>query len=68
MYRLKGVLAIQGFPERYVIQGVHSIFEGTVERMWRDDEPRGSKIVFIGKQLNEKALREGLASCDAKRT
>jgi len=66
LYRLKGVLAIQGFPERYVIQGVHSLFEGQVDRMWKDDERRGSKIVFIGKDLDAKELREGFEACVAE--
>ncbi len=65
LYRLKGVLAIQGFPERYVIQGVHSLFEGQVDRMWADGERRGSKIVFIGKDLDAKELRAGFESCVA---
>ena len=65
LYRLKGVLAIQGFPERYVIQGVHSLFEGQVDRMWADGERRGSKIVFIGKDLDAAELRKGFESCVA---
>jgi G3E family GTPase len=65
LYRLKGVLAIQGFPERYVIQGVHSLFEGQVDRLWADGERRGSKIVFIGKDLDAKELRAGFESCVA---
>jgi G3E family GTPase len=65
MYRLKGVLAIQGFPERYVIQGVHALFEGQVDREWRAGERRASKLVFIGKGLDEAELRAGLEACIA---
>jgi len=63
MYRMKGVLAIAEFPERYVLQGVHSLFEGQVDRDWAPGEKRTSKIVFIGKGLDEAELREGFASC-----
>ena len=65
MYRMKGVLAIQGFPERYVVQGVHALFEGQVDRDWRDGETRGSKLVFIGKGLDEAELRAGFEACRA---
>ena len=43
------MLAVEGFPERYVVQGVHSLFEGAIDRPWAPGEARGSKIVFIGK-------------------
>ncbi len=65
LYRLKGVLAIQGFPERYVIQGVHALFEGQVDREWAQGERRGSKLVFIGKGLDADELRAGLQACVA---
>lgn len=63
IYRMKGVLAIQGFDERYVIQGVHALFEGAVDRPWRQGEARGSKLVFIGKDLREEELRDAMRSC-----
>lgn len=53
----------QGFPERYVIQGVHALFEGSVDRMWKDGEVRGSRIVFIGKDLDKAKLEKGLRDC-----
>lgn len=53
----------QGFPERYVIQGVHALFEGSVDRMWKDGEARGSRIVFIGKDLDKEMLEKGLTEC-----
>ena len=31
--------------------------------MWRDGEVRGSKLVFIGKGLDEDELRQGLQQC-----
>ena len=63
MYRMKGVLAIQGYDERYVIQGVHALFEGACDRPWGAKDARGSKLVFIGKKLEEKELRLGFEAC-----
>jgi G3E family GTPase len=47
------------------MQGVHMMFEGDHQRDWRADEKRESRIVFIGRELNEKALREGFEACAA---
>jgi len=66
MYRLKGVLAIRGYDERYVIQGVHALFEGACDRPWQPTDARGSKLVFIGKKLDEKELRNGLNACRSR--
>jgi G3E family GTPase len=63
LYRLKGVLAIEGYDERYVIQGVHSLFEGACDRPWRAGEARGSKLVFIGKNLEKMELEKAFKSC-----
>lgn len=41
LYRMKGVLSVEGFPERYVVQGVHALFEGSVDRMWKARLRRG---------------------------
>jgi G3E family GTPase len=64
--RAKGILNFKDDPERYVMQGVHMMFEGDHQREWRDDEKRESRMVFIGRDLNEKALREGFEACIAK--
>jgi G3E family GTPase len=61
--RLKGVLALKDDPERYVVQGVHMIVEGNHQRKWRDDEKRESRLVFIGRKLDENELRAGFESC-----
>jgi G3E family GTPase len=61
--RLKGILSFKGDDERYVVQGVHMIIEGTHQRKWRADEKRDSRLVFIGKKLDEAALRKGFEAC-----
>jgi len=64
--RAKGIMSFKDDPQRYVMQGVHMMFEGDHQRDWRPDEKRESRMVFIGRDLNEKALREGFDACVAK--
>ena len=57
--RSKGILAFKNEPKRFVFQGVHMILDGDVQRPWKSDEPRKSRIVFIGRNLKEDELRQG---------
>jgi G3E family GTPase len=61
--RSKGILAFQGDDDRYVFQGVHMMLEGDHQRKWKDDEKRESRVVFIGRELPERTIREGFESC-----
>ena len=63
--RTKGILSFKDDPERFVFQGVHMILDGNHQRPWRPDEPRESRIVFIGRDLPEQRIREGFAACVA---
>ncbi|THU59865.1 hypothetical protein C4D60_Mb07t06520 [Musa balbisiana] len=63
IYRMKGLLSVDGMPERFVFQGVHDIFQGSPDRLWGAEEPRVNKIVFIGKNLNAEELEKGFKSC-----
>jgi len=63
--RWKGILAFAGEPRRFVFQGVHMILDGDLQREWKPDEKRRSKIVFIGKELDEAKLRQGFEACAA---
>jgi len=36
-----------------------------VQSDWKPGEKRTSKVVFIGRKLNEKAIREGFLACAA---
>ncbi|PPS15495.1 hypothetical protein GOBAR_AA05083 [Gossypium barbadense] len=63
IYRMKGLLSVQGMDERFVFQGVHDIFQGSPDRLWGADEPRINKIVFIGKNLNAEELEKGFKAC-----
>ncbi|KND19660.1 cobalamin biosynthesis protein CobW [Pannonibacter phragmitetus] len=63
--RLKGILAFKEDPQRYVIQGVHMIVEGDHQRDWKDGEPRESRLVFIGRELDFDALKQSFDACAA---
>ena len=63
--RTKGILSFKDDPDRFVFQGVHMILDGDHQRPWRDDEHRESRIVFIGRDLQEQTIRDGFATCSA---
>jgi G3E family GTPase len=63
--RAKGILDIKGESRRLVFQAVHMILEGDYQRDWKDGEPRYSRMVFIGRDLDEAAIRAGFEACVA---
>jgi len=63
--RAKGILDIKGESRRLVFQAVHMILEGDYQRDWKDGEPRYSRMVFIGRDLDEAAIRAGFEACAA---
>ena len=63
--RAKGILDVKGENRRLVFQAVHMILEGDLQREWRDGEERYSRMVFIGRELNEAQLKAGFESCIA---
>ena len=63
--RTKGILAFKNDDERFVFQGVHMILDGDHQRPWGADEKRVSRIVFIGRNLDEDKIRKGFESCIA---
>ncbi len=63
--RSKGILAFKGEPRRFVFQGVHMILDGDLQRDWKAGETRSSRLVIIGRDLNENELRQGFEACAA---
>ncbi len=59
--RCKGIVSFKNEPRRFVFQGVHMILDGDLQRAWREDEKRSSRLVFIGRKLKEAEIREGFA-------
>jgi len=41
------------------------MMDGTNLSKWKANEKRSSRLVFIGRHLDEKALRDGFAQCAA---
>ncbi len=65
IFRMKGILNIKGEDHRFVFQGVHMLFDGTRDRLWKSGEPRKNELVFIGRNLDEAKLREDFRACIA---
>ena len=63
--RAKGILDVKGEDRRLVFQAVHMILEGDLQRPWREDDDRHSRMVFIGRDLDEAALQSGFEACAA---
>jgi G3E family GTPase len=63
--RCKGIVAMKGDPQRFVFQGVHMMLDGEPQRDWKPGEKRESKVVFIGRDLDEDEIRKGFLACAA---
>jgi len=58
--RVKGFAAIPGKPMRLLVQGVGQRFDRHFDRTWQVDEPRLSRLVVIGQQLDRAAIEAEL--------
>lgn len=61
--RGKGIISITDEARKLVFQSVHMMMECDFQKNWKKDEKRTSRIVFIGRDLNENDLRRGFDSC-----
>ena len=69
LFRYKGVLSVKGMDEKFVFQGVHMLFSGDFSKdigLWKEGETRECRFVFIGRNLDHKALQDGLMECMAE--
>ncbi len=64
--RAKGIVDVQGESRKLVFQAVHMMLDGDLQAPWREDEPRWSRAVFIGRNLPEADLRRGWEACVAQ--
>lgn len=60
IYRAKGFVALPGAAMRLVVQGVGARFDSYFDRAWGAQEPRESRIVFIGRNLQHGPLQSQL--------
>ncbi len=63
IFRMKGIVNVQGESRRVVFQGVHMMFEGRPDRAWGEGDDRSNIMVFIGRNLDGEELRAGLRAC-----
>ena len=64
LYRYKGVLAVKGMAQKFVFQGVHMLFSGNFsDTEWAAGEKKENCFVFIGKNIDKKALTAGFMKC-----
>jgi G3E family GTPase len=64
LLRAKGIFDLCGEERRLVFQSVHMLLEADFQSQWRPQEPRFSRLVFIGRNLDRRALQAGLAACE----
>jgi G3E family GTPase len=65
LLRMKGVLHLRGERRRFHVHSVHMLLESVPGSRWSDDEPRTSKLVFIGRHLDRAALLERWHTCSS---
>ena len=63
MLRYKGVLYMLGTERKVIFQGVHQLMGSDLGPAWAPGEERISKMVFIGIDLPQDILLQGLEQC-----
>jgi cobalamin biosynthesis protein CobW len=62
IYRIKGFVAVPQKAMRLVLQGVGDRFDYFYDRPWQGQEPRLTRLVIIGQQLDQNQLQTAIAS------
>lgn len=60
IYRIKGFVVVPNKSMRLVLQGVGQRFETFYDRPWQPDEPKTTRLVFIGHGLDTEAIHRVL--------
>ena len=63
LLRYKGVLDMKGTEKKVIFQGVHELMGTDLGPAWQKNEKRESKMVFIGIDLPQEILAQGLDRC-----
>ena len=58
IYRIKGFVAVPGKPMRLVLNGVGERFDYFYDRLWQPDEPRETRLIVIGHDLDENVVKD----------
>jgi cobalamin biosynthesis protein CobW len=62
IYRIKGFVAVPNKPMRMVVQGVGDHLEHFFDRPWQATEPRQTRLVLIGRALNQSQIEDVLCA------
>jgi len=57
IYRVKGFVNVPNKPMRLVVQGVGKHLDSFYDRLWQADEPRQTRLVLIGRGLDEHQIK-----------
>ncbi|KST67554.1 cobalamin biosynthesis protein CobW [Mastigocoleus testarum] len=60
IYRIKGFINVPQKPMRMILQGVGNRFDSFYDRMWLDEEPRQTRLVFIGRELQAAKVEKAI--------
>ncbi len=63
LYRIKGIISGKDLPYRLILQSVSTSLSITGGKPWLETEDKISRIVFIGKNLEQKDIKELLEAC-----
>ncbi|HTJ91502.1 MAG TPA: GTP-binding protein [Pararobbsia sp.] len=63
MLRYKGVLYMKGIDRRVVFQGVHQMMGSDLASRWMPADKKSNKMVFIGVDLPQDLIIDGLTAC-----
>ena len=63
LLRYKGVLYMKGVDRRVVFQGVHQMMGSDLASRWLPADKKNNKMVFIGVDLPQDLIIDGLTAC-----
>ena len=66
LLRYKGILYMKGLDRRMLFQGVHMLMGAEPGKPWASNEPKATKMVFIGRKLPKEVFTKGLEQCLAR--
>ena len=63
LFRIKAILTLAGEDRRQIVHGVQTYVEQGPGRAWQEGEPRSSRIVVIGRDIEDAQWRTELERC-----
>jgi len=63
LFRFKAIVAIKSLPHRIVFHGIHHNVQAIPAAAWESNDKRFTKMVFIGRNLDNAALSAEFQKC-----